>query len=340
MEETPSSYLFADLRTFGGITNKEAALELLSHEINYGSSSPRERITDRTFLSRQIVHAKPAQVHPELYTDFIQSAQTITGKIVSNLDTAQAQEAIVAHYGGPAANTMAALLAHYSLDGNLYLNAVNRINAASFPTLSDKAVLLVMLFLICGCLANPSAAVKTAREFMEQKLAFTFTTLKPQLTEQELIAGQTDSPVRLGVIRIDNGTVCSSVYPLSTEEEGSFIGLLATGKTGINDVAMDVSRIHLRIFTRDGAWFAQDLGSTNGSQLVSGADGSTTDIGAESNNGNANPAAPIRIGAGDTLRLGATTQFLILRLAEGETNTLTTNEPDANPAPNRTASAS
>ena len=339
MEGTPSSYLFADLRTFGGITNKEAALELLTHKTNYGCSSPRERITNRTFLSRQIVHAKPAQVHPEFYTDFMQSAQTITGKIVSNLDTAQAQEAIVAHYGGPAANTMAALLAHYSLDGNLYLNAVNRINAASFPTLSDKAVLLVMLFLICGCLANPNAAVKTAREFMEQKLAFTFTTLKPELTEQELIAEQTDSPVRLGVIRIDNGIVCSSVYPLSAEEEGTFFGLLATGETGINDVAMDVSRMHLKIFTRNGAWFAQDLGSTNGSQLISGEDGGTTDIGAESNNGNTDPAAPIKIRPGDILCLGASTQFLVLQLAEGNTEELPVNEPDASPAPEPTASA-
>lgn len=180
MDETPSSYLFADLRTFGGITNKEAALELLTDETNYGSSTPRDRITDRTFLSRQIVHVAPTQVHYEFYANFIQSAQTITGKIASNLGTVQAQEAIIAHYGGSAADAMASLLTHHAIDGNLYLNAVQLVVAAPFPSSNDKAVLLVMLFLICGCLADPSIAVKTARTFIEQKLAFTFTTPAPK----------------------------------------------------------------------------------------------------------------------------------------------------------------
>lgn len=68
--ETPSSYMFSDLRTFGGITNKEAAKELLTSETSYGGAAPRDRINERTFLSRQIVHATPNNVHPEFFTDF------------------------------------------------------------------------------------------------------------------------------------------------------------------------------------------------------------------------------------------------------------------------------
>lgn len=314
MEETPSSYLFADLRTFGGITNKEAAQELLTDETSYGGRSPRSRITERTFLSRQVVHAAPTEVHPEFFADFTQSAQTITGKIASNLGTAQAQETIIAHYSGPAANAMAAQLTRYSLDGNLYLNAVDRINAAPFPALNDKAVLLTLLFLICGCLADPDIAVKTARKFMGQKMAFTFTTLKSEFIAKQPPAGQAEAPVQLGLVRVDNGIVRSSVYPLSTNEEGTLIGLLATGENAINDVGIDVSRNHLRVFSRNGAWFAQDLGSTNGSQLISGSDKSVTTIG--SIGGGTEPTAPTRIEYGDTLQLGAATQFLILRLAE------------------------
>lgn len=110
--------------------------------------------------------------------------------------------------------------------------------------------------------------------------------------------------------------VCSSLYPLSTENEGTLIGSLATGKNGINDVGMDVSRNHLRIFTRDNVWFAQDLGSTNGSQLISGADKSTTAIGPKDNGRSREPSTPAKIEHGDILRLGATTQFLVLRIAE------------------------
>lgn len=97
MEETPSSYMFADLRMFGGITNKEAAKELLTDKANYGGAAPRDRINERTFLSRQIVHAAPSQVHPEFFADFSQSTQTLTGKIVSNLATATAHEEVAAH---------------------------------------------------------------------------------------------------------------------------------------------------------------------------------------------------------------------------------------------------
>lgn len=62
---TPSSYMYSDLRSFGGITNKEAASELLTEQTLCGNDAPRDRINERTFLSRQIVHATPSQVHPE-----------------------------------------------------------------------------------------------------------------------------------------------------------------------------------------------------------------------------------------------------------------------------------
>lgn len=46
---TPSSYMYSDLRSFGGITNKEAASELLTEQILYGNGAPRDRINERTF---------------------------------------------------------------------------------------------------------------------------------------------------------------------------------------------------------------------------------------------------------------------------------------------------
>lgn len=318
MAETPSSFMFADLRTFGGITNKEAARELLTSETSYGGAAPRDRINERTFLSRQIVHATPAQVHPEFFTNFSQSAQAVTGKIVSNLATASAHEEVAAHYGGVAAEGMASLLTQYSLDGNLYRNAVRRVNVAPLSAQTDKAVLLVMLFLVSGCLANPDAAVKETRKFMEEKLAFTFTTPQPEITTQAPTLAHPAKPERLGLIRIDNGIARSSVYPLSATEAGTTIGLLATGKNGINDVGIDVSRKHLKVFKHGNAWFAQGLGSANGTSLISGADKSIHEIEPKRSAKPANPAPPVRIHHGDTLCLGATTRFLVLQIAERE----------------------
>lgn len=46
---TPSSYMYSDLRSFGGITNKEAASELLTDQTPCGNGAPRDRINERTF---------------------------------------------------------------------------------------------------------------------------------------------------------------------------------------------------------------------------------------------------------------------------------------------------
>ena len=310
---TPSSYMYSDLRSFGGITNKEAASELLTEQTLCGNDAPRDRINERTFLSRQIVHATPSQVHPEFFGDFHQSAQTITSRIVSNLAKPCAYPEVIEHYGGAAARDMGALLRHYSLDGNLYTNAIRRINASTMSEISDKAVLLVMMFLITGCLANPEVAAKTTRSFMEKKLSFTFSTLKPARAHPDRVVKCADKPTRLGLIRIDNEVACSPIYPLSTSEEGTIIGLLATGSQNINDVDIDVSRKHLRIFEDGSAWYALGLGSTNGTTLISGADKSITVV--EPRDSADKQYPPVKISHGDTLCLGETTKFLVLKIA-------------------------
>ena len=47
---TPSSYMYSDLRSFGGITNKEAASVLLTGQTLCGNDAPRDRINERTFF--------------------------------------------------------------------------------------------------------------------------------------------------------------------------------------------------------------------------------------------------------------------------------------------------
>lgn len=208
---------------------------------------------------------------------------------------------------------MGALLRKYSLDENLYANAIRRINASPMSEISDKAVLLVMMFLTTGCLADPEIAVKTTRSFMGKKLSFTFSTLQPALAHPDHPIKGPDDPIKLGLIRIDNEVACSPIYPLSTSKEGTIIGLLATGSQNINDVDIDVSRNHLRIFEDGNTWYAQGLGSTNGTTLISGADKSITVV--EPQKSAAKQCPPVKINHGDTLCLGGTTRFLVLKIA-------------------------
>lgn len=60
MGGTPSSAMFGDLRRFCGIAHRDAARLLLNRTALYGGKSLQQRIDDKTFLSREIVHAQPS----------------------------------------------------------------------------------------------------------------------------------------------------------------------------------------------------------------------------------------------------------------------------------------
>ena len=63
--DTPSRVMYVDLKRFGRMSNYEAARVLLADRpTEDGRLSPRDRIEDRTYLSRQIVNAAPGQQPP------------------------------------------------------------------------------------------------------------------------------------------------------------------------------------------------------------------------------------------------------------------------------------
>ncbi|MBM6816842.1 FHA domain-containing protein [Olsenella uli] len=315
--ETPSSYMFSDLRKFGRLTNRDAAQELLSATVTYGGKAPRMRITDRTFLSRQIVHALPGQTHPELFADFFQSSQTLTSRIIANRpNPVTAREEVRDHYCGEAALGMQQVLRDFDLDDTLYANAISRIAAAKFRTESDRTVLYVMLFLATGCLADPQRAVSIVERFVEYKLAMDIGTVEMDVgAEYEDRPGSERDEVVLGLLRISGDTARPPIHPLATTDEGTLVGSLADGESVINDVDVDVSRRHLRIW-RDGArWYAQGLGSTNGTMLIPG-DGTDPVVIEPPRAKRAHDGSypPVEISNSDVLCLGATTRFLVMRI--------------------------
>lgn len=319
--ETPSSCMFGDLRAFGGLTNRDSALILLSDSVTFGGETPRARINERTFLSRQIVHAMPGQTPASFFADFFHSSQKIRGAIAARLrDEGDPHVKIVEHYSGPAADRMRQVLDQLDLEGAIYSNAVSRILAAGLRSEADRATLLVMLFVSTGCLGDPRAAVDVVDRFVTYKLALDVNTVEMDLGENcpELLEPEPDDEgLELGLLRVAGDVVRPPIYPLSCDPEGTVIGALADGKNVINDVDVDVSREHLRIWREHGTWLAQDLGSTNGSELISGADGSTTVI-AEPRTLREEPSLPaaaVAIESGDKIRLGSTTVFLVLRIA-------------------------
>jgi pSer/pThr/pTyr-binding forkhead associated (FHA) protein len=70
-------------------------------------------------------------------------------------------------------------------------------------------------------------------------------------------------------------------------------GQLQIGRADACQIKLDdtyVSTFHARIFNRDGAWFLEDLGSTNGTYL-----------------NQRRVTSPVELAAGDRVKLGKTT---------------------------------
>ena len=316
--ETPRIVMFDDLRKFGGITNRDSAQMLLRATPVAGGKAPRDRVDERTFLSRDIVHASVERARPELFGDLIQATQNLTARLIVNRGgTREARIEVALHYRGEAADAMCASLAAHGLDDRRYRNACDRI-ATDDSQLDASALPLWALFVARGCLCDPQAAVETTESLIANKMGGHFSTT--ELTVGDGFSGKPDAEPkhaeRLGLIRIVGTAVKPPLYPLNDGEGGTVIGSLATGKGAITDVDRDVSRHHARVFVQDGTWYVEGLGSTNGTVLLSGADMSSTVVEAprHAREGNA-PHPPVSLCNGDIICLGATTRFLVMKLA-------------------------
>lgn len=103
------------------------------------------------------------------------------------------------------------------------------------------------------------------------------------------------------------------IHPLTRDPRGTVIGSLPKTSPSITDVGADASREHLRIWLEGEHWYAQGLGSTNGTVLESGArDG---DIVIEPPRDQREPGKiypPVEIANSDRLHLGLYTTFLVI----------------------------
>lgn len=314
--------MYADLKAFANITYRDTARILLSPESDETGDSLRRRVDDRTFLSRNIVHAAPGRIPASRFSNFGTSAQTLMSRILSNRkDEPDNRSSIDAFLCGQSCDHMCAALEACGLDSNLYRNAIERITSSQLDSESNRRLLHLMLFIATGCLGDTAQA-------LEEVEAFALSSFGTELPTMETTMGARyrEQPSRdegselLGLLRIKDGVVCPPLHPLAPTPEGTVIGSIATSEHAITDVDSDVSREHLRIWKDADGWWAEGLGSTNGSSLVDGASRAMRTIEAPSTM-RANGAAPdieprTRIGNGDTLYLGATTRFLVMSIAE------------------------
>lgn len=326
--ETPSSVMYADLKAFGRLPYRQAAGILLGR----GDTAIAARVQDRTFLSREIVHARPGSPASDAYADIADATLSLGARIVAARvacgaasDERDARAQLLERYRGPSAEAMARALDACDLPGTVYLNARDKLAQASFTGATELGTLHLMLFVATGCLGDPAAAARVVEGFITGKLAADLHTTETNVGigaardgGSGAGAGEGGAPV-IGLLRIVDGLAKEPLHRLSTDPVGTIVGALAAGPGCISDVDRDVSRRHLRVWRDPGtlAWLAQGLGSTNGTIVISGEDRSVRVIepprrGRE--RGREYPPVPIL--ASDMLCLGATTRFLVVQMVE------------------------
>ena len=311
---TPTAYLFDELRQQARISNRDAALVLLSTRPIYAGRSPRDRIGERTFLSREVVHVAPDRINPSIYGDFSQSAQTITSRLAGIHgwgDEAHAQ--VIQRYAGEAATNMVRLLDAYGREGRIYANTVMRVRSMRLSRESDRAVLLVLAFVVAGCLADPRAASDEVERFTREKLAREMGTLISDPTPRAQQTMFDNAPSLLGLVRVVSGSIRPPIYPLSEGPKGTVIGSIPSEGSCITDVEVDVSRQHLIVWRQEGQWWCQGLQSTNGTFLIRGTTEELVTVEAPRSS-RTQASTPVSIGAGDTLCLGRRTRFLVMQM--------------------------
>ncbi len=315
--ETPCSVLYNDIRSFGGLKHLEIARMLINGNSYAGSALLEKCSTNRSYLTRYIVHREPDQCAPGIYNDFTVTSLNLAAAIGTKLGGGDnAYKAIAEHYRGPAAQEMMGILAEYGLDDRLYANALGRIDSSDDHGIREKSTLYLMLFVATGALADPAQGVATVERYCDSKMGGHFGTTETTVGRSFMsnLEDQRTTAPNLGLLRTHAGnSVDMQIHPLTRDPRGTVIGSLPKTSPRITDVGADASREHLRIWLENGHWYAQGLGSTNGTVLESGAGEGDTVIEPPRDQripGKIYP--PVEIANSDRLHLGLYTTFLVI----------------------------
>ena len=264
---TPSRVMYDDLKTFGHISRKDVAQILLSDRVVAGGRSLRTRaLEDPTYVTRYICDATPGALSERDFVSFSEGARTITHRMIDRMGGEDARKVISDHYCKDAVKPLCAALEAVGRNGTLYANAVEHVASMTLANEKNRALVFVMLFVVTGCLGDPSRAIEIVEDFARTQLSGYFHTQM----DVEDDAGEPPAPaekVFMLVRERDGASIAGENYVI--DPSGTEIGRFAGGPSDISKVEQDVSRHHLRIWRENGHWFCEGLDSTAGTTIVS-----------------------------------------------------------------------
>ena len=295
-KEKPREVLFRVMKGSFGISNKELASLIFSDKPQVGLS-PRERAMDPSRRRREFLEGEPDELDASWE---LVPAGGYADELLIRCAKRGGVEAVVAVLGGDAAYDLRYSLTSVNLDGALYSNMVARLQGSSLP-LRERALALLIVFVETAARGRPGEAIRLV---MARERLLGGSELGTMGIQAALA---TPAPAaRLALMRCEGSMLYPQrTYALNELEAGTVIGSMALEPGDVSDVDANVSRKHAHVWlSDDGFWHIRDLGSTNGTELVSGETGERSAVGAD----------PVVLAQSDRLILAGTTEFLVVAI--------------------------
>lgn len=310
-QATPCGVLFDIMKRHGGISHKELSRLILSGRPLADGKSPLSRSDDRTWVSRFIVHAPVGSLQERYFCDWGVGALRICARLRSNEGRNLDPESVLDLVYRQAAEPMCAALSACNQNVTLYNNTMERVAHGEGFTAEERAELAMVMFVAVACCANARRATAYLNDYVRSihggRLVTVSTSVGSAASSAPLASARA-----LGVLRVVDGLVAGDIHWAQPGTDGLEIGALALGDGDITNVGPGVSGHHARLFcNEEGVWQVQDLGSRDGTVVISGADRAETVI-AEPGRKFAEPGEPYEVRPGDELVLAGTTRFLLI----------------------------
>lgn len=300
---TPCSVMFDVLKRVGHMSHAELAGIVLSSRPLADGRSAVTHASDRSWLSRFVVHAPVDVVQQRLFADYGASASRLALRLRSRRSRPMGARDVFDMVMSDDARAMDGALAAFGSDSHAYRNLLDRLATADGYSVADRSELVLVLFVAAGCSGDAAAAVDYGLSY-ERKVFGAASPTPPSSVmrpHDDATAGGDFVP-HLGLVRLCGGYVSGQPRWIDPEGPGCVVGSLATGATDVCDVERDVSSRHLRLWFEDGAWWCADMGSANGTWVRPAAGGELR----------LEPGCRRALAPGDELRLGAATRFVLL----------------------------
>lgn len=304
-DQTPCGVVFSLLKRQGGITHRELAGLILSDRPLPSGKSPADLARERSWLSHNIVHAPAGAIQERYFCDFGTAAVRVMGRLKSRRGKALSAENIVEMLAGEPGQAMDGALELCHEDARLYRNALVRMAGNEGYAPGERAEAALVLFIAAGCSANVKASVAYAMDYATTSFGRRASTPPTDVLAGAPAMGESaENDLDLGLLRVRDGYVAGNPHWLPRSGGGVEIGSLAMGESDVTDVGAGVSGRHARVWHDEkGGWLVADLGSKNGTVLVSGVDHTRTSLVA---------GVPMALCPGDELVLAGDTTFVAI----------------------------